>query len=236
MKPVILITNKPDTSDFGVGGIYKAQANYCHAILLAGGIPLIAANGDPEDYACLADGLLFTGSACDITPSHFGQENRKSLNCNVELDNTELQLFKAFYEKGKPILGICRGLQLINVAMGGTLVQDIPDQIQPLTVHQKVYDKETEFHSVTAREGSLFHRLFGSSFLTNSYHHQAAKDCAPGMIATVVTEDGVIEAIEHESKPIIATQWHPERMIGQEQTELTDMMPLFRHFISLCGK
>ena len=79
-------------------------------------------------------------------------------------------------------------------------------------------------------------RFFGTEFITNSYHHQSILDCGKGLIPTVLTDDGIIEAVEHESRPIFGTQWHPERMIGQEQQELTDMMPLFRHFIQLCGK
>ena len=133
-------------------------------------------------------------------------------------------------------MGICRGLQLINVAMGGSLIQDIPDEVEDLTVHQKVYQKETAYHPVSAKEGSLFCRLFGKDFITNSYHHQAIGTCAPGLIATVTTEEGIIEAVEHESKPIFAAQWHPERIVGQEQTELPNMLPLFRHFIELCKK
>lgn len=234
MKPVILITNKPAPSDFGVGGICKTPANYCNAILNAGGIPVISALADARDYAELADGILFTGSACDITPALYGQENRKALSCNEALDDMELQLFRAFYEKNKPILGICRGIQLVNVAMGGTLMQDIEEESALLTAHKQVFAKETEKHTVTAAQGSLFRKLFGDAFVTNSYHHQAVKACGKGLLPTVFTEEGVIEAIEHESKPIIGVQWHPERMIGAEQLELTNMMPLFRYFIDLC--
>ena len=236
MKPVILITCKPAPDDFGVGGINKTQANYCYAINQAGGLPIVSAWGDAQQYAQIADGILFTGSAYDISPQLYHQENRNSKDCKPELDEMELALFEAFYQAGKPIMGICRGLQMINVAMGGDLIQDIPDEVEGLTVHQKVYQKETEYHPVTAAEGSLLFRLFGRKFSTNSYHHQAVKACAPGLIPTVITEDGIIEAAEHESKPIFAVQWHPERMIGQEQTELPNMLPLFQHFIELCNK
>lgn len=234
MKPLILITSKPKADDFSVGGLCYTPANYCNAIIQAGGIPVIAALADAEEYAELADGIVFTGSTCDITPSFYGQENRKSDSCIEALDEMELRLFNAFSQRNKPIFGICRGIQLINVALGGTLIQDIPDEVAELTVHDKVYKKETQFHPVKAEVGSLFGQLFGSDFMTNSYHHQAIKDCGVGLIPTVVTEDGIIEAVEHESKPIFATQWHPERMIGQEQQELADMMPIFRYFIDLC--
>lgn len=236
MKPLILITTKPKADDFGVGGLRYTPANYCNAVIKAGGIPVLSALADAEEYAQIADGIIFTGSACDITPSLYGQENRKAAQCDAALDQQELQLFKAFSQKNKPIFGICRGHQVINVALGGTLLQDIPEEVPGLTVHEKVYKEETVFHPVTAKEGSLFARFFGTAFMTNSYHHQGIKDCGQGLIPTVTTEDGIIEAVEHESRPIFSVQWHPERMIGQEQTELTDMMPLFRHFVLLCSK
>lgn len=234
MKPLILITCKPKADDFSVGGLCYTPANYCNAIIKAGGLPVISALANAEEYANLADGIVFTGSNCDISPALYGQENRKSELCNNTLDEMELQLFKAFFERNKPILGICRGVQIINVALGGTLIQDIPAEVSALTVHGNIYRKETQFHPVKAREGSLFHKLFGANFVTNSYHHQAVKDCGKGLIPTVTTEEGIIEAVEHEVKPIIAVQWHPERTIGQEQLELTDMTPLFQHFIDLC--
>ena len=234
MKPLILVTSKPKADDFSVGGLCYTPANYCNAIIQAGGIPVISALADAEEYADLADGIVFTGSNCDVTPSLYRQENRKSEQCCDALDQMELTLFKAFYKRSKPILGICRGIQIINVALGGTLIQDIPDEVSALTVHEKVYQKETQFHLVNAKADSLFGQLFGTSFMTNSYHHQAVRDCGEGLIPTVTTEEGIIEAVEHESKPIFAVQWHPERTIGQEQRELQNMTPLFRHFIELC--
>lgn len=238
MKPVILITHKfeKDPLPFGVGQIYSIRSNYCQAVAQAGGIPIISALGDAEDYAQLADGIIFTGSSCDIEPHRYGQENRKSAQCDPVLDDMELALFQSFLQRKKPILGICRGHQLVNVALGGDLIQDIEDEVKNLTVHAEVYAKNTEAHQVCAKDGSLFHDLFGSRFSTNSYHHQAVKDCGRGLIPTVTTEEGVIEALEHETLPIFSVQWHPERMIGDEQTDMPNMLPLFRHFISLCKK
>ena len=236
MKPVILITHKFADSDFSVGGLYRCQSNYCRAITKAGGIPIISAMAEACDYAAIADGILFTGSNCDIDPKLFGCENQGSVDCDPVLDQMELQLFDAFYKSGKPILGICRGVQLISVALGGTLVQDIPQEIPNLTVHDAIYKKEATHHPVVAKDGSLLQTLFGREFLTNSFHHQAVKDCGKDMVVTVTSTDGVIEAIEHTSLPIIGVQWHPERMIGEENTDLPDMLPLFRHFIDLCKK
>lgn len=238
MKPLILITHKfdEDPLGFGVGRIYSIRSNYCRAIIRAGGVPVISALGDAEAYADIADGVVFTGSSCDIDPKLYGEENRKAASCDPQLDEMELQLFNAFYKRKKPILGICRGVQLLNVALGGTLMQDIEEEVPGLTVHNLVYQKATEQHPVKAVPGSLFEKLFGQEFLTNSHHHQAVKACGKGLRPAVMTEEGVIEAVEHEELPIFGTQWHPERMTGDEQQELTDMMPLFEHFIACCQK
>lgn len=236
MKPVILITLKHAESDFSVGGVYQAQSNYCRAIVKAGGIPIISALAEAEEYAAIADGILFTGSGCDVTPALYGQENRKAEYCNPELDDMELKLFDAFYKAGKPMLGICRGVQLINVALGGTLVQDIPQEIPDLKVHDPIYKKEATHHPVVAEEGSLLCKLFGKEFFTNSFHHQAVKDCGRDLEVTATSIDGVIEAVEHTSLPIIGVQWHPERMIHEIDQDYPNMLPLFEHFIDLCKK
>ena len=236
MKPVILITMKFGDSDFSVGGLYRCQSNYCRAIVQAGGIPVISALADAQDYANMADGILFTGSNCDIEPRLYGQENLGSVACMPELDDMELRLFEAFSRRGKPILGICRGIQLINVALGGTLVQDIPREIPDLTVHDRIYRKEAACHPVVAKEGHLLYSLFGAEFLTNSFHHQAVKDLGQGLVVSAVSTDGVIEAIEHKTLPIFGIQWHPERMICEEDSGLPNMLPLFRHFVDLCKK
>lgn len=236
MKPIILVTLKPepDPHNFGVGSMYAVRSNYCRAIINAGGIPLMNLGGNAEDYAEIADGVLFTGGRQDIVPSLYGDENRKALGCDPELDDMELKLFDAFYQRKKPIMGICRGIQLINVALGGTMVQDIPDEIPERSAHQGEQVGNIHMHSIHTMPGSVFHKLFGEEFKTNSHHHQAVKDCGKGMLVSGVTDDGVVEAIEHESLPIFGAQWHPERQIGEENEDLTNMMPLFVYFVNQC--
>lgn len=238
MKPVILISHKfqTDPIPFGQGRIYNIRSNYCRSILGAGGTPLITAGGDPEEYALLAQGLVLTGSGSDISPSLYGQGLNGALDSDMELDEMELALFHAFRKQGKPILGICRGIQLINVALGGTLVQDIPSQWPNAIPHRNSDETIPTFHTVTTGAGSVMEALFGKQFPVNSYHHQAVDTLASGLKATAWTEDGIVEAAEHVSEPILATQFHPERMIGEEQTNCPNMGPLFRHFIGLCGK
>lgn len=235
-KPIILITHKsdPDSLPFGIGRIHRLRSNYCRAIVNAGGVPIISALGDAEAYAEIADGVVFSGGGMDIDPTRYGDKKRHAANIDFEIDDMELKIFEAFYKKQKPMLGICRGIQLINVALGGNLIQDIPEEVPELTVHKVIYESDIRFHPVKATEGTVFHKLFGGEFLTNSHHHQAVKECGKGLIPSVVTEEGVIEAVEHESLPIFAVQWHPERQIGEENLRLTNMMPLFNHFVDCC--
>jgi len=237
MKPVILITNKyaVDPNNFGVGRYLRIKENYVNAILKAGGVPILSAHGDPDTYARIADGVLFSGGM-DINPSRYGEKPYKEgLTFSDDVDEMEIRIFESFHKLGKPMLGICRGIQTINVAMGGTLVQDIPSMV-PLSAHKESIIPEKRAHYVTSAEGSVMRSLFGESFIVNTHHHQSVKDCAPGLKAAAVTDEGVIEAVEHETEPILAVQWHPERMIGEENFEMADMMPLFQHFVKLCRK
>ncbi len=139
----------------------------------------------------------------------------------------ELAYAKAFLAAKKPIMGICRGMQLINVALGGTLYQDIPTQLG--------YEHPHAAHEVVAREGSELSRLFGRRFTVNSYHHQAVKKLGEGLIADAVfaEDERLVEAVHHETLPVAAYQWHPERMCGKDRMtqEGPDMEPLFRQFL-----
>lgn len=238
MKPVILITHKSDmdVAEFGIGKMHQVRSNYCRAIVKAGGIPIITATADAVDYADIADGLLLTGGSNDVDPARYREENRMCLKCDFEIDQMEFGLFEAFYKQKKPIFGICRGHQVINVAMGGSLYQHVKDDHTPLSVHADIYAGGPKIHPMKSVPGSLFEQLFGEEFMTNSHHHQAVKTCGKGMRATAVTEENLIEGIEHESLPIFGVQWHPERMIGEENFDLTNMMPLFEHFINCCKK
>ena len=235
MKPIIGIT--PEIAEDG-----KVSLNYAytHAIEAAGGIPLVLPCTEDEGLldrmAELCHGFAFSGGE-DIEPARYGEE--KIPQCGapaLRRDAFDFAMFRKALATGKPILGICRGGQLINVALGGTLVQDIPQEIPDLKVHDPIYKKEATHHPVVAEEGSLLHSLFGREFLTNSFHHQAIRDCGRDLVATVTSTDGVIEAVEHTSLPIIGVQWHPERMIHEIDQDYPNMLPLFEHFIDLCKK
>ena len=237
MKPVILITYKtdPDPDNFGVGKLYSQRSNYCRAIIRAGGVPVIAASADATEYAAMADGLLIPGGSNDVEPEFYGETNRKAYGCDRDIDVTELALFREFYDQNKPILGICRGHQVINVAMGGTLLQDLIEDHPMLDIHKEIVKKNTApVHTVKTMSNSLLNQLFGDTVTTNSHHHQAVKDCGTGMFVSAMSEDGIVEAIQHETLPIFGIQWHPERMIGEENLNLTNMEPLFKSFIDRC--
>lgn len=229
-KPVICISSdrKPMQTD-DRRWLTEIHNTYTEAVFRAGGVPVVTCGVCAEEMAELCDGLMLSGGV-DLDPALYGEE---ILNDTVrivpERDAFELALFDAFYRRGMPVLGICRGCQLINVALGGTLYQDLVEQ-KGLT-HS---DPELR-HEVYAEEDSVLFRLFGRQLQTNSTHHQAVKDPAPGLRVTARSIDGVVEAFEYEALPILATQFHPERLTGVLWDERTpDFASYFEHFVGLC--
>lgn len=213
------------------GGFRRLECSgaYTRAIAHCGGMPALLCETGIEDAVALFDGLVLTGGG-DIDPVLFGET---ILNDTVKIDPArdafELPLARAFAAAGKPVLGICRGAQVINVALGGTLYQDLPEQLGFIHFDIKLR------HFVTAAEGSLLRELFGERFRVNSTHHQAVRELAPGLRATAVSPEGIIEAFEHESLPIFGTQFHPERMsLLTEEACTPDFLPLFERFVAIC--
>lgn len=240
-KPLICITNTSDALvTFGDGTAAKnvraagqrkivSPSSYPRAIQMAGGVPLLTSECCVEEMAELCDGLLLTGGE-DINPALLGEEK---LNDSVKWDDIrdefELALFKAFYDRNKPIFGICRGFQVINVALKGGLYQDLVEQMG--VVHMNIDIR----HKVTVEADSLLGRLFGTEFRVNSTHHQAVRELGEGLVPTAWSVEGICEAFEHKSRPIFGTQFHPERLTNVMWDDRTpDFAPLFEHFISLC--
>lgn len=225
-KLVILVSSDSGVLQSGAREL-RSPAAYTRAIAQAGAVPVIGGEQCPEELADLCDGLLLSGGP-DIEPELFGET---IYNDTVHMDTPrtkyEYALLKAFLEKGKAVMGICRGEQLINVYLGGDMYQDL--------AHQKgVFHSSYELrHKVKAEPGSFIEKLLGSEFLVNSTHHQAVRDLAPGLKLAARSEaDGVIEAYEHESLPIFGVQWHPERLTNIMRDERTpDMAPLFTYFL-----
>lgn len=215
MKPLIGITTYLENSPKKV---YAAVSNsYIHSILMAGGLPVMLPVVEDQDiaieYLTVIDGLLLSGGE-DLCTTLYGENPIKEVEMFCpHRDSFEINLFCAALEQEMPILGICRGLQLMNVALGGTLHQDIFTQCSNALGHfPKKMPVDTLYHSITIEENSILFDIFKKEELrVNSYHHQAVKDVAGSFRATALSADNVIEAIEHREKEfVMGVQWHPE--------------------------
>lgn len=181
-----------------------------------GAVPVVlpdVAGACGADYVDLFDGLIIPGGP-DIDPRYFGEQPVWALGrTNYKRDVFELELVKAVHQAGKPILGICRGCQLINVAFGGTVYQDLKTQFPEAYIqHSQLALGSYPVHEVRLTEGSSLYRTFGSTVQVNSRHHQAVCKLGEGLAATAVAPDGVVEGIESDDGNIVAVQWHPENM------------------------
>lgn len=192
---------------------------YSCAIIDAGGVPIIIpANCDGATITALmrgVDGVVLSGGD-DIDARYFGEENLPGLTeLNAQRDYYEFMLLRAALDRGVPVLGICRGCQVINVALGGTIYQDLPSMYErALEEHKILTNKHIPVHEIEIAEGSMLHKIIGkSSIAVNSRHHQSNKIIAPSLISTAQSPDGVEEAVEgYPTHKIIALQCHPENM------------------------
>lgn len=203
--------------------------NYIDAITQLGGIP-VGGYLPQTDDSC--DGLVLCGGA-DIEPSYYGEENTASKGIDLARDRVEFALLEAFIDAGKPVFGVCRGCQLINVYFGGSLYQDIATAADHCS-----FQKHDLVHTVSATKGSVLQALYGDRFPVNSYHHQAVKTVGDGLEVTAKSDtDGVVEAFSHTSLPVFAVQWHPERLCFKKSREdAVDGAKLIAHFLELCSK
>lgn len=233
MKPLIgLLAEVDDEKKNGMARSYSA------AIEMAGGIPLQLPYSEneeiQEDYASRLDGFVFTGGA-DIDPKHFGEEKREACGRVYQFrDAFELQMFEKILSAKKPILGICRGVQLINVSLGGTLYQDIPTEYETALVHRQTTPATAPSHDILIRENTPLAALLGKTRITgNSFHHQAIKTLGKSLSVTATAEDGTIEAVTYEGDSYLrGYQWHPERLCAFDG----DNFRLFEEFIEECKK
>ncbi|PJD95670.1 MAG: gamma-glutamyl-gamma-aminobutyrate hydrolase [Parachlamydia sp.] len=223
--------------ELGQERIY-VNSSYIDVILRAGGIPLMLPFVEDESVARVqmshVDGLLLSGGI-DINPLVYGEEPHPQLGpIYPKRDTYELHLVKIAQETNKPILGICRGLQLLNAAFGGTLYQDIPHMTKTDIQHAQKVQKHISTHTVDLKPGTILQQIFGdSSLLTNSLHHQAIKQLASIFTINAQTKDGLIEGIESLINPfILAVQWHPEMMIPHDPK----MQKLFDYFVEVVNQ
>ena len=207
---------------------------YLEGVMEAGGLPvMLPLTADLELLEQLAetvDGVLLTGGH-DVSPALYGQSPLSACGaCCLARDEMERLLLPLLWAQDKPILGICRGIQFLNIYFGGTLYQDIP--VECGVIHSDVV------HKVRLEEGTWMRDLFDSAELvTNSHHHQGVKKLADDFIVAARSEDGMVEAAIHKTLPIFATQFHPERMIGDwRPEEQTDMTVIFDKFMDMVGR
>lgn len=220
--------------------------NYTRAVLAAGMEPVVISvqteqvrqNYQQEylDYsefrAEAYDGLLIPGGG-DINPARYGQENQGSIMIMDALDELQLNMLDDFVKSGRPVLGICRGHQVINVYFGGTMIQHLPTAFR----HARGLNEPDKVHRCIAEEGSWLAKLYGVEFPHNSAHHQAVDRLGEGLEAdSRCLEDGTIEALHHLTLPIYGVQWHPERMcLALERDDTVNGLPILQFFCRLCG-
>lgn len=204
------------------------KESYINAVEKCGGIAIAKyAPEFSEEY----DGLILCGGN-DIDPKYYNEDINGSVNIDNVRDKAEMELFKKFYEMKKPILGICRGCQLINVALGGSLHQDISNA----NLHRSSLADDYLIHIVNAVDGNFLSKIYGTKFYVNSFHHQAVKELGQGLEVIATSDDGLtVEAIKHKELPLFALQWHPERMcFDKKRDDTVDGSKIFELFINLC--
>ncbi len=234
MKPIIGIAANIDANRLGMA-INSLPLTYPAAIDKAGGLPLVLPYcGDQALMRLMIeriDGLLLPGGI-DLDPAWYNESPAAGLEeVNRDLDIFQLHLFDVCRRMKIPVFGICRGCQLINTALGGSLFQDIDAEWQVPALRHRGPDHDTE-HLVAIEPGSRLFRLFGGEVVVNSRHHQAIKKAGRDLRVTAIAPDGVIEAAEHCSLPIHLVQWHPERMLAGSDL----MLPLFSEFVKQCTR
>lgn len=217
MKPIIAVTTTSYT-----GAEYRTPqimlgSPYLAAVQSVGGTPLLItpAHGEKERQQLLelCDGLMLSGGE-DVDPSLYGQQpHRKLGTVNRDRDEMEIAVFQLARERGIPILAVCRGFQLMNVALGGTLFQDLPSQRHHGIIHEQDAPITDRWHGATVQPGSCLASIFGVTELDiNSFHHQGIDRLADELTPTVWAEDDLIEGAEMKDRSwVLGVQWHPER-------------------------
>lgn len=199
------------------------NAAYVRSVIGAGGIPLVlpplmGAN-HAEEIIEVLDGLVLSGGE-DVDPRHYGQSPHPTVANNIDplRDAQELALFKLAQNRSLPVLAICRGIQLVNVALGGTLWQDLPSDKPGALAHNQPDGRTARTHSVEITPGSRIEQALGATRIeVNTFHHQSIRDLAPGLVVTAKAPDGEIEGVESpKGAPwLLAVQWHPEEFHAQ---------------------
>lgn len=213
--------------------IHFIKQDYLQAIIAAQGIPVLLPPVPIEDIEMqldMIDGLMIIGG-CDVNPLLYHENPLPLLGeTDYPRDLYEIALIKKATQKNIPIFGVCRGLQVINVAFGGTLYQDLSYAPQKILLHSQKERRECASHTINIQENSFLYPIFQDRGYVNSFHHQAIDRLGKGLKAVAYSEDQMIEAIEHISLPITAVQFHPEDMYKTDQK----MQEIFNQFVAKC--
>lgn len=225
-RPVIGITlDHEQPGGYSKFPWYALRENYCTAVSDAGGLPLPLPH-DPDlvdAYLGLIDGLVLTGGNFDVDPALFGAAHtHATVTTKAQRTGFEMAITRGALDRGLAVLGICGGEQLLNVVLGGTLIQHIPDAIERPLAHEQPNPRDEAGHTAAVVEGTLLHRIVGTTSLdVNSAHHQAVACVPDGVIVNAIAPDGVIEGIEAPAHGFcLGVQWHPEFIISDGDAKI----------------
>lgn len=236
-KPIIGIPTHLMFIGNSLGGkdICYISEEYCQSVSKAGGIPLLlpptTSLEDLTGQLKFCNGLLLPGGD-DINPLIYGEEPYKDLGeVHLKVDRYEITLTQLALELNVPILGICRGCQLLNIACGGNVYQDLSEYPSAYLKHTQKAKRYEPTHTISISPSSLLTPIFGTTLSVNSFHHQAINHLGKDLVATAYAKDGIIEAIEMPSRHfVMGVQWHPEIMLMDSDA----MLPLFELFVLSC--
>jgi putative glutamine amidotransferase len=225
-RPIIGITlDSEQPGGYSKFPWYALRENYCGAVAAVGGLPLPLPH-EPDlaaEYLGRIDALIVTGGAFDVDPVLYGAATRHaSVTTKDRRTSFEIAILRGALDADKPVLGICGGQQLLNVVLGGTLIQHIPDEVPGALAHEQPNPRDQPGHDISVARGTLLHRIVGADTLpVNSAHHQAAKTVGAGVVINATAGDGVIEGIEDPRRRFcLGCEWHPEFFISDGDREI----------------
>lgn len=233
LKQLIGVTT---SASYNASTVFSVNRDYPDALVRAGAVPVMLPVLDDEkllrEYTEQLDGLLVIGG-CDITPELYGQENRACFEPDPLRDREECFLTQAFVGMDKPVLGVCRGAQLLNCAFHGTMIQDIHAEVPGALRHTRDDRQGEAVHRVRIVKESLLYEILGKEEIgVNSRHHQAADRIGEGFSVCAEAEDGVTESIwMPEKRFVLGVQWHPETMAAEH----AEMQRIFDWFVRACA-